>query len=171
MHRYVAFLRGVSPMNAKMPELKRAFEAAGFKDVRTLLSSGNVVFSTRGQTVDVLEKRAEEAMQAELGRYFGTIVRPASYLRQLIESDPYAPFNLPPELKRIVTFLRRPPETHLPLPIERDNARLLASTGSELLGAYLPGDKGPMFMVLIERAFGSDVTTRTLETVRKCAWA
>ena len=30
MPRYVAFLRGVSPMNAKMPELKAAFEAAGF---------------------------------------------------------------------------------------------------------------------------------------------
>jgi len=30
MRRYAAFLRGVSPMNAKMPELKRCFEAAGF---------------------------------------------------------------------------------------------------------------------------------------------
>jgi len=29
MKRYVAFLRGVSPMNAKMPELGSAFEAAG----------------------------------------------------------------------------------------------------------------------------------------------
>jgi hypothetical protein len=27
MPRYAAFLRGVSPMNAKMPEVKRAFEA------------------------------------------------------------------------------------------------------------------------------------------------
>jgi uncharacterized protein (DUF1697 family) len=43
--RYAAFLRGVSPMNAKMPELKRAFEAAGFSDVKAVLSSGNVVFS------------------------------------------------------------------------------------------------------------------------------
>jgi len=28
MPRYAAFLRGVSPMNAKMPELKKCFEAA-----------------------------------------------------------------------------------------------------------------------------------------------
>ncbi|MDE2325144.1 MAG: DUF1697 domain-containing protein, partial [Betaproteobacteria bacterium] len=42
MPRYVAFLRGVSPMNARMPELKACFEAAGFGAVRTLLSSGNV---------------------------------------------------------------------------------------------------------------------------------
>jgi len=31
--RYAAFLRGVSPMNAKMADLKRAFEAAGFTDL------------------------------------------------------------------------------------------------------------------------------------------
>lgn len=171
MDRYCAFLRGVSPMNAKMPELKRAFESAGFEDVKTLLSSGNVVFSTRGDTVDVLEGRAEEAMKEQLGHHFGTIVRPAWYLRQLIESDPYAPFRLPPQAKPVITFFRRPPENHLPLPIERDEASILASTGSELLSAYVPGDKGPVFMLLIERAFGRELTTRTLETVRKCAWA
>lgn len=30
-------------MNVRMPELKRAFEAAGFTDVRTFLTSGKVV--------------------------------------------------------------------------------------------------------------------------------
>jgi len=28
------------PTNAKMPELKKAFESAGFTDVKTILSSG-----------------------------------------------------------------------------------------------------------------------------------
>jgi hypothetical protein len=37
MPRDAAFLRGVSPMNAKMPALKRAFEAAGFTQVETVL--------------------------------------------------------------------------------------------------------------------------------------
>jgi uncharacterized protein (DUF1697 family) len=34
-------------MNASMPALKACFEAAGFTDVRTLLSSGNVAFDAR----------------------------------------------------------------------------------------------------------------------------
>lgn len=46
MPRFTAFLRGVSPANAKMPELQAAFESAGFARVRTVLSSGNVVFDT-----------------------------------------------------------------------------------------------------------------------------
>ena len=40
MRRYVALLRGVSPLNAKMSDLRRAFGSAGFADVRTILSSG-----------------------------------------------------------------------------------------------------------------------------------
>ncbi len=57
MPRYVAFLRGVSPMNADMPELKRAFEAAGFTDVKTVLSSGNVGFSARTTSEAALARR------------------------------------------------------------------------------------------------------------------
>lgn len=57
MRRYAAFLRGVSPMNAKMPALKRAFEAAGFTEVKTVLSSGNVVFDGRRASDSALQRR------------------------------------------------------------------------------------------------------------------
>ena len=45
MPRFVAFLRGVSPMNLKMTDLKQCLEAAGFTEVKTILSSGNVAFN------------------------------------------------------------------------------------------------------------------------------
>ena len=44
-------------------------------------------------------------------------------------------------------------------------------TGREVFTAYLKSDKGPVFMTLIEKAFGTDVTTRTWDTVKKCASA
>ncbi|MBX6764244.1 MAG: DUF1697 domain-containing protein [Rubrobacteraceae bacterium] len=50
MPRYVAFLRGVSPMNARMADLKSCFEKLGFRDVKTVLSSGNVVFTGSSQS-------------------------------------------------------------------------------------------------------------------------
>ncbi len=158
-------------MNAKMPELKKCFEAEGFSDVRTLLSSGNVVFNARSASVTALERRAEKAMQSELGHSFTTIVRSAEYLQNLVESEPFARFDLPSTAKRVITFLRRPAEPKLRLPIERDGASILAFTGSEVLSAYVPSPKGPVFMSLLERTFGTDITTRTLDTVRKCAWA
>jgi uncharacterized protein (DUF1697 family) len=172
MPRYVAFLRGVSPLNAKMPELKHCFESAGFSEVRTLLSSGNVAFSARATSSQAMERRAEKAMQAELGRSFSTIVRSARRLQELIDPDPFLEFKLAPAAKRIITFLRRPGESsRLTLPIERDGARILKALDAEILTAYLPSDKGPVFMTLLERTFGKDITTRTLETVSKCARA
>ena len=171
MPRYVAFLRGVSPQNAKMPELKRCFEGAGFSDVRTLLSSGNVAFTSRTSSTEALERRAEKAIETELGRSFGTIVRPTQYLQDLVVSDPFTKYKLPPTAKCVVTFLRRPPEVSIKLPIERDGASILSLVATEVLSAYEPSTNGPVFMSLLERAFGKDITTRTLETVRKCSQA
>jgi uncharacterized protein (DUF1697 family) len=169
MPRYVALLRGVSPMNASMPELKRCFENAGFSNVKTVLSSGNVVFDARKATDASLQKRCEAAMQAELERSFLTIVRSVEFLQGLLAQDPYASFKVPPQAKRVVTFLRDVPAKKLALPIGRDGARILCMTEREVFTAYEASDKGPVFMTLIEKAFGTDITTRTWDTVRKCA--
>ena len=171
MPRYVAFIRGVSPVNAKMPELKRCFEAAGFANVRTVLSSGNVVFDARSASETSLERRADSHMQDSLGRTFYTIVRKVDALHNLLETDPYAAFALPPNAKRVVSFLREPIGTELVLPLEAHGARILSAVGREVFTVYLPTEKGPVFMTLIEKTFGRDITTRTWETVRKCATA
>ena len=167
--RYAAFLRGVSPMNAKMPQLKAAFESAGFTDVKTILSSGNVVFTAPRTSPSSLERKAEDAMQKELGKGFLTIVRPVDALRELLEKDPYKTFRIAPGAKRVVTFLREPPSTKLPLPIELDGARILCVDGQEAFTVYVRSPKGPVFMTLIEKTFGKDVTTRTWDTVAKVA--
>lgn len=158
-------------MNARMPALKRAFELAGFSDVRTLLSSGNVVFSDRARSAQVLRQRAERAMQTHLDRTFITFVRSSEYLQAMLEADPFGEFDLPPSTKCVVAFLRQPCTQQLPLPITLEDASILKVVGSEVYSAYVPGPNGPTFMRLLERTFGTDITTRTLDTVRKCARA
>lgn len=171
MPRYVALLRGVSPMNAKMPELKQCFEDAGFLEVRTLLSSGNVVFDARKASEAALEHKAETAMARRLGRSFYTIVRPVRHLSALIEADPYSQFRLPANAKRVVTFMREPHGATLALPLEVDGARILAMHDREVFTAYVPSPRGPVFMTLLQKTFGENVTTRTWDTVKKCAVA
>ena len=172
MPRYVALLRGVSPMNAKMPELKAAFEAAGFTLVKTVLASGNVVFDTaRATAAATLQRKCEAAMSEALDRSFATIVRPQKELQALLEADPFARFKLSAGAKRIVTFLREAPRALPKLPIELDEARILAVQGHEIFTAYVPHPGNPVFMNLIEKTFGKDLTTRTWDTVRKCAAA
>ena len=169
MPRYAAFLRGVSPMNAKMPDLKKAFEAAGFTDVRTLLSSGNVIFAASAASDAAIQKKAEATMTKHLGRSFLTIVRPIDVLREILASDPYQKFRLPANAKRIVTFLREKPTSRITLPDEVDGARILAVDGSHVFSAYTPTPKGPVFMTLLQKTFGSEQTTRTWDTVTKVA--
>jgi uncharacterized protein (DUF1697 family) len=159
------------PTNARMPELRSAFEAAGFTDVKTVLASGNVVFSTRGTSEASLKRKAEAAMEQRLGQGFLTIVRSVDSLNELLASDPYRAFGLGPDAKRIVTFLPDAPRSKLALPIELHGARILSMNGREVFSAYVPTPKGPVFMTLIEKTFGKEVTTRTWDTVAKVARA
>jgi uncharacterized protein (DUF1697 family) len=167
MPRYAAFLRGVSPMNLNMPELKRALEVAGFGDVKTVLASGNVVFTGRRMTEAAVERKVESAIEKQVGKKFPTIVRTIEHLEAFLAGDPYAKHRVPSQAKRVVTFLRAKPKSKLELPIERDGARILCLNDRELLSAYIRSPKGPVFMVLIEKACGKDITTRTWDTLKK----
>jgi uncharacterized protein (DUF1697 family) len=169
MQHYAAFLRGVGPTSAQMPALRRAFERAGFTDVRTLLSSGNLVFTAKKATPAVLQKTAEEAMQKSLGKTFLTVVRSIDELQAILGSDPYKGFHLADDAKRVVTFLREPPWQAVKLPVELEGARILKLKGNEAFTAYTPTPKGPVFMTLIEKTFGKAQTTLTWQTVEKVA--
>jgi len=160
-------------MNCKMPELKRCLEEAGLKDVKTLLSSGNAVFSTaRSASVATLQKRVEKAMQDGAGYGFMTVVRPVAHLRQLLDADPFARFRLPAGSKRVITFLREPEAVEeVELPVAFHDARILDRVGGEVLCTYVPNEKGPLFMQLLEKTFGKAITTRTWDTVARCAQA
>src|SRR3954471_15525218 len=143
-------------MNAKMAELKQAFERAGFTDVRTVLSSGNVVFNARNTSPAALERKAEAAMNKALGHAFDTFVRSQDELSRLLEKDPFAVYRLPQGAKRVVSFLRT--RVKVKLPPEVEGARMLAVKGGEVLTAYVPSPRGPVFMTLIAKTFGKEVT-------------
>jgi uncharacterized protein (DUF1697 family) len=68
--RYVALLRGVNNIGAARPvamaDLRVVFEELGFRDVRTLLNSGNVIFSVRNTARGEVLARIERGLAATL---------------------------------------------------------------------------------------------------------
>jgi uncharacterized protein (DUF1697 family) len=158
--RYAAFLRGVSPMNLEMKVFKKHLETAGCTDIKTVLASGNAVFTSPARSADALEKKLEKL----IGKM--TIVRSIAQLRSLLAKNPYA--RLESNAKRVVTFLRAAPPSKLKLPIEIPGARIHSLHGVEAYISYTPGH-GPVFMSLIEKTLGKEQTTRTWDTVRKVA--
>lgn len=171
MPRFVAFLRGVSPMNLKMTDLKQCLEAAGFTEVKTILSSGNVAFNTSDRREASIAKKIEAQLQQQLGRSFPVTVRSVEHLQNVLASDPFSRYRIHAGAKRVVTFLWKPADSKLKLPIEHEGATIHQVQGMEVFTSYVPHPKGPVFMSLLEKTFGKEQTTRTWETVKKCAVA
>ena len=89
MTRYAAFLRGVNlgKRTVKSAELKAAFEALGFENVKTLLASGNVLFDAA--TDKDLKARIETGLKAQFGFEVGTVLRSLDDLAAMVKSDPF----------------------------------------------------------------------------------
>jgi uncharacterized protein (DUF1697 family) len=88
---YVALLRGINLARARrvaMADLRSVIEVAGFEDVRTLLQSGNAVFTgPRQPTADVAET-LERAIEKRLSMRVHVVVRTADELADIVAADP-----------------------------------------------------------------------------------
>lgn len=88
----------------------------------------------------------------------------------MIAGDPFAAFKLRTGAKRVVTFLPEPlAASPIELPVMQGEACIHGLDGGEVFCSYVPEAKGPVFMHLLEKTFGKDITTRTWDTVAKCA--
>ncbi len=91
MPTYVALLRGINVGKAKrvaMADLRAAIESLGYGDVRTLLNSGNAVFTSKR----ALKPAAAEELRAALLKKTGVssrfTLRSAEELRATMEANP-----------------------------------------------------------------------------------
>ena len=89
MTRYAAFLRGVNlgKRTVKSAELKVAFEAMGFDNVKTLLASGNVLFDAK--TSKGLKAKIEAGLKEQFGFEVGTVLRSVDELKAMVKADPF----------------------------------------------------------------------------------
>ena len=69
-HRYVALIRGINVGRAKrvaMADLRGLVAGLGYRDVQTLLNSGNVVFTAGREKPDRIARRVEQTIVERLG--------------------------------------------------------------------------------------------------------
>lgn len=90
--RYVAFLRGVNlgaKRRANSADLRAAFEAAGFEEVATFRTSGNVVFDADSGKEAELVARSEAALGEALGFDVRVVLRSAREVRAIAAHEPF----------------------------------------------------------------------------------
>jgi uncharacterized protein (DUF1697 family) len=90
MTRWAALLRGVNA-GVKLPMADwRAFLAGqGMGDVKTLLASGNAVFTTEEGDAALLESKLSAAMKHTLGIDTGWFLRSHAELQAIVQANPF----------------------------------------------------------------------------------
>ena len=106
---YVAFLRGINVGGhkiVKMDALKRAFEKAGMKKVKTILASGNVLFESGEKDPKKLCGKIETGLETALGHPVGVVLRTVAHLEKLEKADPFKGVTITPATRIWVTLLK-----------------------------------------------------------------
>lgn len=113
MSQHVAFLRAINVGGhvVKMDQLRKEFEALGFSNVETFIASGNVIFESRSQNAQALEKRIEARLSAAFGYPVSTFLRTLAELAKIVQDQPFAPAEVnAPGTSLYIGFLSVPPE-------------------------------------------------------------
>ncbi len=93
---YVALLHSIvlgPGRRVVMADLRATAERIGFRDARTLVSTGNLVFETASEAVAVIEARLEEGFRRHFGKHVDIIVRDASGWKRLAGQNPFPEGN------------------------------------------------------------------------------
>lgn len=91
MPRLFAFLRAINVggHTVTMDQLRRIFQAAGFKDAETFIASGNVVLSSKVIETGKLEQKIEKALEKALGYEVRTFLRTEGELEAISRYHPF----------------------------------------------------------------------------------
>lgn len=168
----VALLRGIGPGNPRMrnAELVRVLQGVGLDDVRSVISSGNLLFRSEERSRIRLEDRIEAALLDHLGAPCTTIVRSRRQIDELLRLDPFDGHDDEPDARCNVTFLKHRPPAGVELPAAGDGYEILALEGQAVFSLVdTTRPTTPPFMAALERAFGREITTRTWRTVHRIA--
>ena len=154
----------------KSEKLKAFFEELGFRNVQTLITSGNVIFESNISDVESMEARIEKALPIKLGFSSTAIIRSQTDLKSLITQDPYHGQEHGRDAYLLVTFFKHTPRLTFELPYQPADKpyRIIRETKGAIYGSVdLTNGKTPDYMVWLERQFGKDITSRTWKTIQR----
>lgn len=151
-----------------MADLRGLFGRLGFGEVRTLLNSGNVVFSAPQESSASLGSRIQQALTSELGIVVPVILLPGREIAVAVREDPFA--TVANDLSRYLVVV-----LHTPADRRRLTPLLTSRWGSERFAigrrvAYLwcaDGIADSELWPKVDRALERRGTARNMRTMMK----
>jgi uncharacterized protein (DUF1697 family) len=173
---HAAFLRAINVAgraSVRMADLCRVFSEAGCEEVRTVIQSGNVLFTAPGGLTSRLERRIVAGVGGLVGRDAVLVFRSLQEIRALLDDSPFDGARIPPPAKLYISFLAEPPRILPSLPVfsVKEGLDVLAIRDRDVFVVSRPLKRG-MFgfpNAFVESIFGVPATSRNWTTVRRMA--
>lgn len=168
MTRYVALLRGVNVggVTVKMADLAEVVRGLGYDDVKTVLASGNVLFTTT-DAASTAKQKLETALRERFGYEAWVHVLTQGKVAKIAEAYP---FERTSDRHAYVVFVLKPDLLDALGAVEVDPAVEQTARGDGVLYWSVP--KGSTLDSAMGKSQGSSkgkqwVTTRNLNTLEK----
>ena len=173
METYIALLRGINvsgQKKIKMAELRSHLAELNYKELKTYIQSGNVVFQTDILPAPELEQQIGNKIKEKYDFEVPVLVKSASEMQDIFNRNPFLPAKIDELNYLLVTMLSDQPE-------KSDVEQLIsyADFGEELryegkeLYLYFPNGYGRSKLSnnFVERKLKVKATTRNWKTIRK----
>ena len=170
MTDYVALLRGVNVggVTIKMVDLAEVVRGLGYTNVKTVLASGNVLFTTLDAT-SVAKRTLEAALRDRFGYEAWVHVLTVDAIREIIAAYPY-PRSA--ERHAYVVFAVKPEVRTELLAVKLDSAIEQAEAGDGVIHWSVPKGStldSAMGKAQSKASYKPWITTRNLNTLEKLA--
>ncbi len=169
--RHVALIRGINVGRAKrvaMAGLRRLFEDLGYRDVRTLLNSGNVVFTSDRAVPATAAARIEKKLAAELGVSARITLLTAAELAAAVAENPLLEIAGDPSRLLVAILNDAADRAKLKAVADQDWGKEALAVGERVAYLWCAGGiaTSPL-AAAVGRALGDAVTARNWTTTLK----
>ena len=163
MTSYVALIRGIGPGDPRKSNesLRGVLEELGYENVTSVISSGNVVFTSNETDSDAIGDRIEAAWPALRGFTATTIVRSKEQIEALIERLPFGDLPHNQTSYQLVTFFKRPVAEAVDPPPDYAVTSLGLVDGALCTVSDPSRTRTPDAMKWMEKTYGKELTSRT----------
>ena len=170
--KYIALLRGVNVGGKAlmMSDLLESLKSKNFKNVKSHIQSGNIIFEENEIDSGKLEVKIENIINKAFNISISVIIRTEKELEKIIDNNPLVKTTNKDIDKLHVTFLKVVPstETITTLEILKDKNEKYAANGKEIY-LYCPNGYGRTKLnnANIEKKLKTTATTRNWKTTLK----